>query len=63
MIRYHCKGCGRLSAQYAERCLECNQPLFCNVCGYYEDDMLLKRARELIRKEHRKEEHVSIDLV
>lgn len=62
MTRYLCKICGRLAGQAAENCNECEEPLFCNLCGY-DTDLKLNGKRELLRIEHRKEEHVPVDLI
>lgn len=62
MIRYLCKICGRLAGQVAENCNECGEPLFCNICAYNTDDKF-NWKREILRIEHRTDEHRSVDLV
>lgn len=61
MKSFNCKVCNRISAQYAEDCKECNEPLFCNVCGYDNDSENVVKRVEL-RETHKKEEHISVDI-
>lgn len=64
MIRYLCKICGRLAGQVYESCDECGDPLFCNLCGYnYDTDAKFAGKRVLIKREHRADQHHSVDLV